>query len=281
MQQASGQAEYQISKAIIATAGSVPPRKVTPAHVAEVNDYIKSNRYALSTKATKASALRRILRYLWEHHGAPKLDQQVSTYPGLRPRNVTVTDEEKQRLLDAANPHLRLWLLLCSDLALRSTTAVNVGPQHYNQHSQLFRLSTKMGAKVTLPATDEIAELIARCTPNSPHSFVRQLWVEDWKKRGRPVDPNKGSATALRLALRTLRAQLGIHRRITPHDFRRTTAVAMLGATGDVRDVQALLGHRSLQATIWYLDHDLRPVNRATLELIKGGKPSPTKEKTA
>ena len=43
----------------------------------------------------------------------------------------------------------------------------------------------------------------------------------------------------------------------------------MLEATGDLRDVQALLGHRSLASTIWYLDHDFSPINRATLELIK------------
>jgi site-specific recombinase XerC len=43
----------------------------------------------------------------------------------------------------------------------------------------------------------------------------------------------------------------------------------MLKQTKDVRDVQALLGHRSLQSTIWYLDHDLRPVALANLEAIK------------
>jgi integrase len=287
MQQASGQAEYQISKALIATAGNLAPRKLTAAHVAEVNDQLKSSRYALSTKVTKASALRRILRHLWEHHGSQKLDQQVSTYPGLRPRNVTVTDHEKQLILEAADPHLRLWLLLCSDLALRSTTAANVGPQHYNHDHQLIRISTKMGAKVTLPVTAEIAELIGHCQQGSPYSFVRQLWVQDWHNRqrshrGRPVNPNKGNATALRLAFRTLLTHLNISRRITPHDFRRTTAVAMLGETGDVRDVQALLGHRSLQATIWYLDHDLRPISRKTLELIKGNRTSqPKGEQTA
>jgi integrase len=43
----------------------------------------------------------------------------------------------------------------------------------------------------------------------------------------------------------------------------------MYQQTGDIRTVQALLGHRSMASTIWYLDHDLMPVPRATLELIK------------
>jgi hypothetical protein len=33
--------------------------------------------------------------------------------------------------------------------------------------------------------------------------------------------------------------------------------------------VQAFLGHLSLHSTVIYLDHDLRPVKRHTLELIK------------
>jgi integrase len=39
--------------------------------------------------------------------------------------------------------------------------------------------------------------------------------------------------------------------------------------TSNVRKVQALLGHRSMQATIWYLDHDLEPVEAEDLETIK------------
>jgi site-specific recombinase XerD len=77
------------------------------------------------------------------------------------------------------------------------------------------------------------------------------------------------TTTGLRRCFARLRLRAGIGRRITPHDLRRTTAVAMLESTADIRDVQALLGHRTLNSTIWYLDHDLRPVKRSVLELIK------------
>jgi integrase len=81
------------------------------------------------------------------------------------------------------------------------------------------------------------------------------------------------------MAYRRLLKTVGIKRKLTPHDFRRTTAVHLYEQTHDARDVQALLGHRSLGSTIWYLDHDLRPVNRNTLELIK--LPTKRKEKVA
>lgn len=80
-------------------------------------------------------------------------------------------------------------------------------------------------------------------------------------------------------AFHRLLDSIGITRKLTPHDLRRTTAVKLYEATRDARDVQALLGHRSLASTIWYLDHDLRPVSRANLELIKS--PNWQKEQSA
>jgi site-specific recombinase XerC len=86
-------------------------------------------------------------------------------------------------------------------------------------------------------------------------------------------------ASTLSAKFHKLKDQVGITRKLTPHDLRRTTAVAMLEQSGDIRDVQALLGHRSLESTIWYLDHDLRQVKRSTLEIIK--RPAWRKERTA
>ena len=79
--------------------------------------------------------------------------------------------------------------------------------------------------------------------------------------------------------MRELRDRCGITRRVTPHDLRRTTAVALYEHTRDIRDVQALLTHRNMQSTIWYLDHDLKPISRDTLEVINGGRLD--KEKSA
>ncbi len=213
--------------------------------------------------------MRRVLRWLWEYHGAPKLDQHISRYPGLRPRNVTVSEDERHRILASAEPYMRLWILLCSDLAIRSGTAMRLNSTNYDPIAGTLRFATKYGAKLTLPTTDEIENLIRQCDQDSTVPYVRQLWTRRGRHPGRRVDPQSTCKSGLSSAWRKLCHKLGITRRIVPHDLRRTTAVAMLRATGDIREVQSLLGHRSLQATIWYLDHDLRPVNRKTLELIK------------
>lgn len=216
-----------------------------------------------------ATALRYLLRWLWEVHGTPKLDKHIRHYLGVRPRNVTATRAEIDALLAAANPGMRVWLLLCSDLAIRSGTAARMAPEHYDPERRTLRFTTKHHAKVTLPVTEEIRELIGQCDLSDPRPFARQLWDETRNRRFKPITEKFDEGNTLREHFQLLCKDVGITRRIIPHDLRRTTAVGMLEATGDLRDVQALLGHRHLTATLWYLDHDTRPVMRAKLELIK------------
>ena len=118
-----------------------------------------------------------------------------------------------------------------------------------------------------------------RCDLGDPEPLARQLWRR--VSRIRSKNPDTADQDSYERQFKQLRIALGITRRIVPHDLRRTTAVAMLRATGDVRKVQALLGHRSLQATIWYLDHDLEPVDLETLEAIRLPFIVQRKEKTA
>jgi integrase len=175
---------------------------------------------------------------------------------------------------------MRLWLLLCSDLGLRSGTAGRIGPEHYDTGSRTLRFVTKWGERLTLPVTEEIAAILDTLDMSSLDSFVRQLQRlrHPSAHTGRWPASGVHQAGQCDLPFRKLLKRVGITRHIVPHDLRRTAAVAMLEETGDIRDVQALLGHRSLQSTLWYLDHDIRPVQRGTLERIKN--PTWGKEKT-
>jgi integrase len=268
-----------VSKALIAEAGHLFPHQLTAPLVLELDEQIYRGPYAYQTKAEKAYALRRLLRWLQNEHRAPNLEQHVRRYPDVRPRNVTVTPAEIDALMTAAPPYLRLWLLLCSDLAIRSGTAASLGPAHYDRINRTLRFTTKHNAKLTLPVTAEIRVLIDRCDLHLDEPFVRQLWRNGPQHKGRPLKSGCLGTDGLRYHFLKLCQQVGIVRRIIPHDLRRTSAVAMLEHTGDVRKVKALLGHKHLRSTLWYLDHDLTPVDVDTLELIKS--PAWRKEKTA
>lgn len=245
----------------------------------EIEAQFRAPHYSPFTRWNYLKALRQLLRWLWENHGAPKLDQTVRRPATPRPRNVTVTEDERAALLAASPPHLRLWLLLCGDLAIRSGTAARIAPENWDAQRGQLTFTTKCDERLSLPATADVAALIALCEPTDPRPFVAQLWARHNRgTRGaqlRTYDPR-----SLRAQLAAIRKALGI-RRVTPHDHRRTAAVAMLRHTHDIREVQALLGHKNLQSTFWYLDHDLRPIERATLEAIKKPFIVHRKEKTA
>jgi integrase len=204
--------------------------------------------------------LRRLLRWLAEEHGAsPRLASQLPKVESPDPRNNIVTDAERSAIMAAAKPHLKCWLLMCSDLAIRSGTAAVMAPQNYDPVAKTLTFQTKKGRNMCLPVTGELDALLRPLAmADSATPFVCLL---------HPL--GRIATVSLRLGLRKLRAEVGIVRRFTPHDLRRTTAVKVYTNTRDLRAVQAILGHRTLTSTLHYLDHRNTPVSIGNLELAK------------
>jgi site-specific recombinase XerC len=148
---------------------------------------------------------------------------------------------------------------------------------NYDPRSAVLRFRSKHESTQTLPVTEEIRLMLE---PLDHHSNVPYVWQLRAKERG---TGGHNVRIFLRQQLdrdfREVRRKVGITRRITPHDLRRSTAVAILDETHDIRIVKDLLGHGDLKNTLWYLDHDLTPVSRKLLELIK--KPEWRREQIA
>jgi integrase/recombinase XerC len=69
--------------------------------------------------------------------------------------------------------------------------------------------------------------------------------------RGGPLDP-----AIVQKRIREIRRGLGLADSVTPHALRHSFATHLLGAGGDIRTIQELLGHASLSTTQRYTDVD-------------------------
>ena len=254
------------ARTIAATCGGLRPPQLTARAVRIINGKIDESENHF-TRKNRANAVRWLLRKL-EDDGAPKLTSEVITVTQPRPRNVTAADSERRRMISAAPPHLRCWLLMSSDIGIRSGTAAVLGPEHYDSARRELTFTTKYQERQRMPVTAELAAMLDTCT-DMGMPFVAQLPRSNAASRQPLHSMGRMSANGLRKAFAKLRKKLGITRKLTAHDLRRTTAVRVYDATKDIRAVQALLGHGDMGSTIWYLDHHMTQLSAETLEAAK------------
>jgi site-specific recombinase XerD len=217
--------------------------------------------FAPDTKATYSKCLRRFLRWLEETGAAPKtISHAVPKFHQPPARGIVATDDERARLLAAAKPHLRFFLLLCSEIGLRHRTAARISLAHYDRNTRSLRFLTKGNVFQTLPVTDAIAQVI-ESFPEPANRDTPIIKLLHQSRRGQQL----GSKPRLGKAWNSLKDQLGIRAELHIHDLRRTVAEDVWDATMDIRLVQAQLGHRSPVTTVRYLANkvqlaDLQPV---------------------
>ena len=215
------------------------------------------------TRATYAKCMRRFFRYV-EQAGMAlpgSLSGAVPIYRPPMPRLIVATDEERQKLLDGAQPALRFFLLLCGDLGIRHKTAARMSRSNYDRRNRALTFTTKGNVHQTLPVTTDIAATIealpAGGDPSEP--------IINLLRAGARPGHQPGRNPRLQKQWTKLKQKLGVRAELHIHDLRRTVAEEVWGATHDIRMVQAQLGHQSPVTTARYLANrinlqDLRPV---------------------
>jgi integrase len=144
---------------------------------------------------------------LWNErfaNGQRGLRESIRRAPLPLPRTIFATDDERERLLQMANPGLRFFILLCADLGLRHTTALSITPRHYNPIDKTIFFTTKNGFQQQLPVTPEIAHtmqfLPPTASPDNPVYATLNGYQTERGKRSR----------AMHAAFRKLKLDTGV-----------------------------------------------------------------------
>jgi integrase len=238
--------------------GHLTPADLQPQHLqAAISSW---QRYSQHSRSTYSKILRRFVAALERLGAEPGLSASVRKVPKPAPRAVIATDQERQKLLAAAPPHLRFFLLLCADLGLRHRTASSIALRNYNPQLRCLHFTTKGGVQQHLPITPAIADVIAGLPKDAdPTQPIISLL-----RPPRPGTP-LGRRPRLTKQWAKLKQRAGVRPDLRIHDLRRTVAEDIWEATHDLRAVQAQLGHRSPTTTAQYLANrvtlaDLQPV---------------------
>ncbi len=146
---------------------------------------------------------------------------------------------EIQRLLDSCNSRIKPLVMGMYEAGLRWKEISNLKREDVDLESSLITLrKTKGNRQRNVPLTPAFKELLLSIPENGIYFFPSPI-------TGKPY-------TSIKTALKTAVKKSGIKKRIYPHLLRHSYATHVLESGGDLRTLQALLGHRDIQTTQIY-----------------------------
>ncbi|WP_181700681.1 tyrosine recombinase XerC [Chthonobacter albigriseus] len=221
-----------------------------------------------ATLARGLAGVRSLVRFLErEGHGSSAAVSAVKTpKTGRRlPKPLAVgdalqvTDERRQLAEDpwvSARDAAVLGLLYGSGLRISEALAIRLA-EVPPPTGGLLRVLGKGGKIRMVPVLPTVAEAIHVYLGLCPYPMSADMPVFRGAKGG-PLSPR-----LIQLAMQRLRGALGLPDTATPHALRHSFATHLLGAGGDLRAIQELLGHASLGTTQMYTAVDTARLVRA------------------
>lgn len=188
-------------------------------------------------------ALRGFFRYVlersdWDHARLPR---------ARRPKRLpeVLSAEEVAAILAAAStPKYRASFMLCYGSGLRTDEVVHLEPRHIDAQRMVIRVERGKGNKdrqVLLSKT--LLQALRECWKR----YRPERYLIEGKHRGQPI-----AATSIQRAFRAACRRAGVTKPVTPRSLRHAFATHLLESGTNLRVVQSLLGHQSLNTTAVY-----------------------------
>ena len=217
--------------------------------------YLQKQGLSARSQARVVSSLRTYFKFLETR------DVAIPDIRGLRPPKVQaklpkpITMSEFEALFEACRvdddmrtARNQLTLLLLLGLGCRVTELVELSLNDYNETEGWVTVMGKGGKQRIVPLTSqllrELSDYLSHVRPEIMKSSTQSVLINDRGKRPSRVDIWRWLSAWSKKA--------GFAETISPHKFRHGCATQLLEAGADLRSIQILLGHSSIQTTQIY-----------------------------
>jgi integrase/recombinase XerD len=236
----------------IREAGSASPR--------DIEEYMRGARWAASTVARKLAALRAFHEFL-RRRGAAGDNPALQVRPPRRTRPLpdVLVVAQVEALLQA--PHGeeptairdRAMLELAYATGLRVTELVRLRLEEIDPEEQLVRCTGKRSRERIVPYGNQARKALEGYLERARAGFVRDRSERAifLTRLGRPF-----TRMGFWKLLKGYARAAGIEQPVSPHTLRHSCATHLLEGGCDLRVVQEILGHRSIETTQIYTHLD-------------------------
>jgi len=248
----------------LATTGTPAPGEVTRDHV---NAFLFHRPLAPRTIRRRAMCVRSCFDFLLETGRVAQNPARRLRLPKVRPTlPLILTTDQVTRLLGAAvTPLEQALITLLLTTGMRRAEAAALTLADIDFEAGAVRVHGKGGKDRLLPLSQPTATALrSYLTQRRKPIHAHALFVT---RQGKALAV---AGDTINQALDRILARAGLAGQgITPHKLRHWFATQLVRSGVDLRTVQELLGHSSLQATEIYLQSDLRSKRKAVTRLAE------------
>jgi integrase/recombinase XerD len=227
----------------------------THSDISRIYEFLAKRKLSVRSQARVISSIRTYLRYC-ERQGEKVQNLRQLRPPKVKvalPKAITVDDFQKLYVACEGDSPLRtarnqVTLLLLFGLGCRVSELINLDTHDYNQTDGCLRVVGKGGKERLVPLTQQLQKELEAYLQHVRAQLVKakteSILINDKGNRPSRVDIWRWLAA--------WSAAAGFQEPISPHRFRHGCATALLEGGADLRSIQMLLGHSSIQTTQIY-----------------------------
>lgn len=182
-----------------------------------------------------------------------------------------LSHDELKKFLDVSPDHLKEIIICAVNTGMRRGELLSLKWEQI-RNGFIYLQNTKTDEPRQIPVNDTLAELFARIkkqNPGSAYVFAyRTIKKDNARKHLKVVKFNNNPMNTIKHSFETAVKKSGIeHCRL--HDLRHTFASHLLMNGASLRDVQELLGHKTMEMTLRY-GHLSQAHKRNAVNLLNG-----------